>query len=217
MSVTSTSAASVQVVDFESSCPLIRCGCLVCAFCSSDQRFAYSFLQIPPRDGHPCCSASSSLCRVCIGLQPTKMPFGKGPPGSRLEIALELDGPLPVAKGNGVLDAPGFEFRGIRHITGVVPAQAVLEVVGQPDIETGGIRRAWELIQEYTRKTWELKKWPAIRSREPHFQHSPPTLQRRSYEGHHPPPGTRVPGGGWWRRRELNPRPKQTYQPRLHA
>jgi hypothetical protein len=21
----------------------------------------------------------------------------------------------------------------------------------------------------------------------------------------------------WWRRRELNPRPKQTYQPRLHA
>ncbi|WP_336537144.1 hypothetical protein [Bacteroides acidifaciens] len=30
---------------------------LVCDSCSSDQEFAYSFLQIPPRDGHPCCSA----------------------------------------------------------------------------------------------------------------------------------------------------------------
>ena len=30
---------------------------LVCGSCSSDQEFAYSFLQIPPHDGHPCCSA----------------------------------------------------------------------------------------------------------------------------------------------------------------
>ena len=30
---------------------------LICDFCPSDQGFAYSFLQIPPHDGHPCCSA----------------------------------------------------------------------------------------------------------------------------------------------------------------
>ena len=30
---------------------------LICDFCPSDQRFAYSFLQIPPHDVHPCCSA----------------------------------------------------------------------------------------------------------------------------------------------------------------
>ena len=30
-----------------------------CDFCSSDQRFASTFLQIPPRDGHPWCSAVS--------------------------------------------------------------------------------------------------------------------------------------------------------------
>ena len=30
---------------------------LVCDFYPSDQRFAYSFLQIPPHDEHPCCSA----------------------------------------------------------------------------------------------------------------------------------------------------------------
>ena len=30
---------------------------LICGSCTSGQGFAYSFLQIPPRDGHPCCSA----------------------------------------------------------------------------------------------------------------------------------------------------------------
>ena len=30
---------------------------LICGSCPSGQGFAYSFLQIPPRDGHPCCSA----------------------------------------------------------------------------------------------------------------------------------------------------------------
>lgn len=40
------------------------------ASCSSGQRFAFSFLQIPPHDGHPCCSANTSPCRVCRGLTP---------------------------------------------------------------------------------------------------------------------------------------------------
>ena len=30
---------------------------LICDSCPSDQEFAYSFLQIPPHNGHPCCSA----------------------------------------------------------------------------------------------------------------------------------------------------------------
>lgn len=34
--------------------------CLVCGFCSSGRDFACGFLQIPPRDGHPCRSASGS-------------------------------------------------------------------------------------------------------------------------------------------------------------
>jgi len=37
-----------------------RCACLICDSCPSGQDFAYSFLQIPPRDGHPCCSAIGS-------------------------------------------------------------------------------------------------------------------------------------------------------------
>jgi nitrite reductase/ring-hydroxylating ferredoxin subunit len=40
------------------------------AGCSSDQRFAYGFLRIPPRGGHPCRSANTSPCRVCRGLAP---------------------------------------------------------------------------------------------------------------------------------------------------
>ena len=70
MPAASTSRGSVQVLGFGSIGPLTRSGCLVCGFCSSGQRFAYGFLQIPPRGGHPCRSANSSPCRVCRGLSP---------------------------------------------------------------------------------------------------------------------------------------------------
>src|SRR5215211_5640402 len=55
---------SVQVSDFEEICPLIQLARLLCDFCSSGQRFACGFLQIPPRDGHPCRPANDSPCRV---------------------------------------------------------------------------------------------------------------------------------------------------------
>ena len=37
-----------------------RWNCLICDFCSSGRKFACGFLQIPPRGGHPCRSASGS-------------------------------------------------------------------------------------------------------------------------------------------------------------
>ena len=46
---------------------------LICDSCPSGQGFAYSFLQIPPHDGHPCCSA---MCFVVAyahsGLSPVR-------------------------------------------------------------------------------------------------------------------------------------------------
>ncbi len=39
-------------------------------FCSSVQDFAFSFLQIPPHDGHPCCSANCSHYQAHSGLSP---------------------------------------------------------------------------------------------------------------------------------------------------
>src|SRR5882672_5241417 len=64
MSATSTHKLSVQVLDFEDIGLLIQLARLICDFCSSDQRFACGFLQIPPRDGHPCRPANDSPCRV---------------------------------------------------------------------------------------------------------------------------------------------------------
>ena len=61
---------SVQVLDFEDIRLLIQLARLVCDFCSSSQRFACGFLQIPPRSGHPCRPAKSSSCQVCRGLSP---------------------------------------------------------------------------------------------------------------------------------------------------
>ena len=66
-----------MVSGFECCGPLAQMRPPLSAGCSSDRSFAYSFLQIPPRGGHPCCSASSSHHQGLQGtftLKSTKMP-----------------------------------------------------------------------------------------------------------------------------------------------
>src|ERR1700740_3033407 len=70
MPVGYTSCPSVQVLGFDSFGRLTRTRCLLSASCSSGQRFACGFLQIPSRPGHPCRSANSSPCRASRGLSP---------------------------------------------------------------------------------------------------------------------------------------------------
>jgi hypothetical protein len=70
----STSAVSVQVPGFDDSGLLTHGDRLVCDSCSSDQCFAFGFLQIPPHDGHPCRSANRSPCRAGRGLSPPSRP-----------------------------------------------------------------------------------------------------------------------------------------------
>src|SRR5690554_579388 len=70
----STSTPSVQVLGFGDIGRLTRCGRLICGSCSSGQCFACGFLQIPPRGGHPCRSASGSPCRAHRGLAPQSHP-----------------------------------------------------------------------------------------------------------------------------------------------
>src|SRR5580704_12566461 len=62
--------SSVQVLDFEDIRPLIRIARLLYGFCSSGQRFACGFLQIPPHGGHPCRPANDSPCWARRGLSP---------------------------------------------------------------------------------------------------------------------------------------------------
>jgi hypothetical protein len=54
------------------------------ASCSSGQRFAFSFLPIPSRDGHRCRSANTSPCRACRGLSP---PSECALPGAQIQRA----------------------------------------------------------------------------------------------------------------------------------
>jgi len=65
----STPALSVQVSGFDDLCRLTQSRRLVFASCSSNQRFAFGFLQIPTRPGHPCRSANSSPCRAFTSKQ----------------------------------------------------------------------------------------------------------------------------------------------------
>ena len=69
-----TSTASGQVLGFRDIGLLTHRDRLVCGSCSSGQRFAFGFLQIPPRDGHPCRSANRSPCRADSGLAPPSHP-----------------------------------------------------------------------------------------------------------------------------------------------
>ena len=69
-----TPTVSVQVSGFEDLRLLTHCGRLLCDSCSSGQCFAFGFLQIPPRDGHPCRSANRSPCRADSGLSPPSHP-----------------------------------------------------------------------------------------------------------------------------------------------
>src|SRR5881628_3409504 len=85
MPVAYTSTLSVQVLDFEDIGLLIQLVRLLCAFCSSSQRFACGFLQIPSRDGHPCRPANDSPCRVRRGLSP---PSSRALPGAQLLNAI---------------------------------------------------------------------------------------------------------------------------------
>src|SRR5881296_3774050 len=79
----STYKLSVQVSDLGDSCLLIQLARLICDFCSSDQRFACGFLQIPPRDGHPCRPANDSPCRVRRRLS---LPSKSALPGAPIKI-----------------------------------------------------------------------------------------------------------------------------------
>ena len=91
----STSAVSVQVSGFEDIGLLTHCDRLLCDFCSSGQCFAFSFLQIPPHDGHPCRSANRSPCRVDSGLSPPSHP-----------IATTRVGTAPTKALRAILGAP---------------------------------------------------------------------------------------------------------------
>src|ERR1051326_3240066 len=79
-----TAKLSVQVSDFEDIGLLIQLVCLICDFCSSSQRFACGFLQIPPHDGRPCRSANDSPCRVRRRLS---LPSKSALPGAPMKTA----------------------------------------------------------------------------------------------------------------------------------
>jgi hypothetical protein len=97
MSAAYTLKLSVQVLDFEDMRLLIQLARLVCDFCSSDQRFACGFLQIPSRDGHPCRPANGSPCRVHGRLS---LPSERGPAGrTQKKAALRTKGGLLLSGG----------------------------------------------------------------------------------------------------------------------
>jgi hypothetical protein len=109
MSVAYTAIPSVQVPGFEDMRLLTRYDCLLCASCSSDQRFAFAFLQIPPHDGHPWRSANGSPCRVRRGLPAHRRapPSGCALPGARIKKPALASGLLVRCRDDLPVPLPG--------------------------------------------------------------------------------------------------------------
>ena len=74
MPAASTTVLSVKVSGFEDIGLLTQHSRLICDSCSSGQRFACGFLQIPPRGRHPCRPANRSPCWADRGLSPPSQP-----------------------------------------------------------------------------------------------------------------------------------------------
>ena len=86
---------------------------LICGSCSSGQRFAYSFLQIPPRGGHPCCSAMRFVVAyVRSGLSPVRArPWRAYKSSPRLyNLGLCLHSDTPWFKPRSVFTVPVINF-----------------------------------------------------------------------------------------------------------
>jgi hypothetical protein len=62
--------------------------------CSSGQCFACGFLQIPPRNGHPCRPANSSSYQACKGLAPSSKCALPGAPKEKEPCSISAQGSL---------------------------------------------------------------------------------------------------------------------------
>ena len=76
---------------------------LICGSCSSGQGFAYSFLQISPRDEHPCCSAMYfAVAYAYSGLSPVRARPWRANYEKALEITLPGSSILFVRSRTGI-------------------------------------------------------------------------------------------------------------------
>jgi len=62
--------------------------------------------------------------------------FGKGTPGAALQVSLKIDGFLPVSESNRSFYMPGFIFRSMRDVPGIMRLQAGIKVLRKTDIES---------------------------------------------------------------------------------
>ena len=134
----------------------------------------------------------------------------------RFQITLEGKGFVFLFESAVELDLSRTEFGRMRAATLVVCEEPLFEVLSEPDI--GLVRLV------YTSDDVDIEHSPcsvSLRSllrfcnqlRRAGFAKSRQNPHLRLF----PWPATRSPQGEAWRRRELNPRPWQTNQPRLHA
>ncbi len=103
---------------------------LICGSCPSGQRFAYSFLQIPPHGGHPCCSAMRFVVAyVRSGLSPVRArpwrAYIQKEPGYRRALSFNLQTHLFLYKtSSGLAPSASYVQINIKSIFASTPKQS---------------------------------------------------------------------------------------------
>jgi len=82
--------------------------------------------------------------------------------GVALEVVLEFGGPLSITEGDGDLHAPRAILGGVSDFSGVVSAEAILQIIGQADVMTHWVEFADEEVDvgEFSHQRWRLRLLP---------------------------------------------------------
>lgn len=67
----------------------------------------------------------------------SKVLFGKGSAGMRLEVSFEAGSFFSGTKSKGVFDPPGPELRGVRDLPGIMGLEASRQILRQPCVMPG--------------------------------------------------------------------------------
>jgi len=98
----------------------------------------------------------------------SKMLFGEGPTGSRLQIFFECEGPVLVCESDIALDVPGPMLRSVRHRTGIVLRQSGVQIVRDASIEILRVLLALQNVDVFHGEVRLRKEAPA---RQPSLAH----------------------------------------------
>jgi len=132
----------------------------------------------------------------------------------KISMAFEFNCALPIGKCHGCFVSPWTKLFCVRHSAFIVLFQTLPQILREPDVEAFSV--------SFTLKNIDVEEGHPVSTGLPsrgseRFNHCPEFARLRASHFGAAVIALRCASSEDWRRRELNPRPWQINQPRLHA